>query len=486
VVSVGKAVFAAQTRNADRCAAVWLARASFATPRAMLDLRYVVDHLTEVRAALTRRGNAAASSLDAIAELAQTRSRVIQRAQALREEKNEANAAMAKLDKQGDAFKERREALKRIADESKHLEIEEKRVNQELEALLLLVPNLPDPAIPDGQSADDNVELRRVGDVPHFAFTPKDHVDLGVGLGILDFERGTKLSGARFTVLKGAAARLERGLMAFMLDLHSQKHGYTEIWPPALVNEDSMRGTGQLPKFAGDSFRIAPDWQASTEQALSETAGDKAAPPARELYLIPTAEVPVTNLHRDEILEIEQLPLRYCAYTPCFRSEAGSYGKDTRGLIRQHQFDKVELVRFERPEAAEAALEELVGHAEAVLTQLGLAYRVMLLCAGDMSASARRCYDIEVWLPGQNAYREISSCSWFGDYQARRARIRYRPKAGDKPQLLHTLNGSGLAIGRTLVAILEQYQNADGSVRVPRALVPYMGGLEVIRAEAHR
>ncbi|MET0388858.1 MAG: serine--tRNA ligase [Polyangiales bacterium] len=446
----------------------------------MLDLRYVVDHLAEVRTSLTRRSAAAAQTLDAIAELAAERSRVIQRGQALREERNEASAAMAKLDKQGDAFKERREALKRLSDESKQLELDEKRVQQEIEGLLMLVPNLPDPSIPDGQSSDDNVEVRRVGEVPQFTFPVKDHVDLGVGLGVLDLERAAKLSGARFAVLKGAGARLERALMSFMLDLHSTRHGYTEVWPPALVNDESLRGTGQLPKFAADLFRIAPDWQTLD---APETTGKEE--PKRELYLIPTAEVPITNLHRDEILEPDQLPLRYCAYTPCFRSEAGSHGRDTRGLIRQHQFDKVELVRFERPEAAEAALEELLGHAEAVLQQLGLAYRVMLLCAGDMSAVARRCYDIEVWLPGQNAYREISSCSWFGDYQARRARIRYRAKVGDKPQLLHTLNGSGLAIGRTLVAILEQYQSADGSVRVPPVLVPYMGGLEVITPPSH-
>jgi seryl-tRNA synthetase len=408
---------------------------------------------------------------------------VIQRGQALREERNDANAAMAKLDKQSDAFKERRESLKRLSDEAKQLEIDEKRVNHELEELLLLVPNLPDPAIPDGQSSDDNVEVRRVGEVPQFAFTPKDHVDIGVSLGILDFERGAKLSGARFTVLKGAAARLERALMAFMLDLHSTQHGYTEVWPPALVSDESLRGTGQLPKFAEDLFRIASDWQESVKQAqaANPTNAKDAPPPPRDLYLVPTAEVPITNLHRDEIIEGDQLPIAYCAYTPCFRSEAGSHGRDTRGLIRQHQFDKVELVRFERPERAEAALEELLKHAETVLVQLGLAYRVVLLCTGDISANARRCYDIEVWLPGQNTYREISSCSWFGDYQARRARIRYRAKAGDKPQLLHTLNGSGLAIGRTLVAILEQYQNADGSVRVPEVLVPYMGGLKVIQ-----
>jgi seryl-tRNA synthetase len=442
----------------------------------MLDLRYVVEHLDEARAALSRRSPAAAQTLDALSALAEERSRVIQRVQALREEKNAANADMAKLDKQSDAFKAKRDSLKRISDESKELDVAERRVNQQLEDALLGVPNLPDASVPDGKSDADNVEVRRVGEVPRFDFKVKDHVDLGVELGIMDFERAGKLSGARFSVLKGHGARLERALMMFMLDLHSNEHGYTEVWPPALVNDESLRGTGQLPKFGADLFRIAPE-------SLAAPAADaaKEAEKPRELYLIPTAEVPVTNLHRDEIIDAAQLPIRYCAYTPCFRSEAGSYGKDTRGLIRQHQFDKVELVRFETPESAPQALEELLSHAETVLVKLGLAYRVVLLCAGDMSASAKRCYDIEVWLPGQDAYREISSCSWFGDYQARRARIRYRAKQGDKPQLLHTLNGSGLAIGRTLVAILEQYQNADGSVRVPPALVPYMGGVEVIQ-----
>ncbi len=441
----------------------------------MLDLRYVVEHLDDVRAALGRRGEAAKQSLGPIAALAERRSNVMGRLQALREEKNEANAAMAKLDKQGDEFKARRESLKRISDESKQLEAEEREVQTALETALLLVPNLPAPGIPDGQSADDNREVRQHGVKPALSFKPKEHVDLGVALGILDFDRGAKLSGARFSVLKGAGAQLERALMMFMLDLHTRQHGYTEIWPPALVNDESLRGTGQLPKFAGDLFRIAPDWQDGIAPA------DKPDAPRRELYLIPTAEVPLTNLHRDEILEGETLPIKYTAYTPCFRSEAGSYGKDTRGLIRQHQFDKVELVRFERAEHAEAALEELTGHAEEVLKRLGLHYRVMELCAGDLGNGSKRCYDLEVWLPGQDAYREISSCSWFGDFQARRARIRYREKQGDKPQLVHTLNGSGLAIGRTLVAILEQYQQADGSVCVPTALVPYMGGLEVIQ-----
>jgi seryl-tRNA synthetase len=313
--------------------------------------------------------------------------------------------------------------------------------------------------------------VREFGDKPMQAFVPKDHVEIASALGIVDFERGVKISGARFVSLRGAGARLTRALLSFMLDLHTREHGYTEIWPPALVNAHSLRGTGQLPKFAADVFRLASDWDDSADR--------EAGAERQDLYLIPTAEVPLTNLHRDEILE--QLPIKYCAYTPCFRSEAGSYGKDTRGMIRLHQFDKVELVRFERPEAGEAALEQLTHEAEVVLQRLGLHYRVMELCAGDLGANARRCYDIEVWLPGQKAYREISSCSWFGDFQARRAKIRFRPGQGEKPQHVHTLNGSGLAIGRTIVAILEQYQQADGSVAVPQALVPYLGGTEVIR-----
>jgi seryl-tRNA synthetase len=439
----------------------------------MLDLRYVVDHLDEVRAALARRGPAAAASLDPIAKLSERRKAVIQRLESLRAQQNEANQAMAKLDKQSDEFRARRDALKAIAQESKPLEAELRAAEAELEQALLLVPNIPSEHTPDGKDESGNVLVRMHGEKPKLDFKPREHDEIGTALGLLDFERARKISGARFVVLKAAGARMTRALMAFMLDLHAREHGYTEIWPPALVNDVAMRGTGQLPKFAADSFRIA-DWDDSADRSGSE--GEK-----HDLYLIPTAEVPLTNLHYDEILEAEQLPTKYCAYTPCFRSEAGSYGKDTRGMIRVHQFDKVELVRFEHPDRGEAALQELVQHAETVLQKLELHYRVMELCAGDLGNGPRRCYDLEVWLPGQNAYREISSCSWFGDYQARRAKIRFRPQKGEKPRMLHTLNGSGLAIGRTLVAILEQYQQADGSVRVPRALVPYMGGLEVIR-----
>lgn len=443
----------------------------------MLELKYVVEHLEAVRQALARRGPGAAASLDAIAELAGRRSRVIQRLEALRARKNEANATMARLDKQGDEFQARRDALKQLASESKELEVERGSVEEALELALLGVPNQPHPSVPDGLDESSNVFLRSWGDKPSFDFEPRDHVELAVALGIVDFKRAAKISGARFAIMSGSGAQLVRALMSFMIDLHVAEHGYREVWPPVLVNERSLTGTGQLPKFAADLFRIS-NWDASADE--SSDAGDE---PTRghDLYLIPTAEVPLTNLHADEILEAEALPLGYVAYTPCFRSEAGSYGKDTRGLIRMHQFDKVELVRFETPERAEAAHELLVGHAEAVLQRLGLHYRVMDVCAGDLGAGACRGYDLEVWLPGQQAYREISSCSWFGDYQARRAKIRYRSSDSKKPRILHTLNGSGLAIGRTIVAILEQHQQSDGSVRVPDALQSYMAGAEVIR-----
>jgi seryl-tRNA synthetase len=429
----------------------------------MLDLRYVLDHLDEVRAALARRSAGAASALDRIEALGVERKRAIQELEELLRERNAASEAMSKIaDKKSAEFSEKRERLRALGDRAKELEARQKRVQAEVEEALLAVPNVPYEQIPDGHSEADNRLVRVVGEKPTFDITPRDHVDVGVGLGILDAERGAKLAGARFTVLKGAGSRLERALMMFMLDLHTGEHGYTEIWPPALVNAESLRGTGQLPKFEGDLFKIATEFAEGDNRGLT-------------LYLSSTAEVQLTNLHRDEILDGAQLPLKYTAYTPCFRSEAGSYGRDTRGLIRQHQFDKVELVQFVVPEEGLATLEALTGHAEAVLQKLGLHYRVVELCAGDLGAGSRRTYDLEVWLPGQNAYREISSCSWFSDFQARRARVRYRKSKSDKPELVHTLNGSGLAIGRTLVAILEQYQQADGSVRVPDVLVPYVG-----------
>jgi seryl-tRNA synthetase len=435
----------------------------------MLDLRYVLDHLDEVRAALARRSKSAVAGLARIEELGEERKRAIRELEAVQRERNAASEAMAKIaDKKSAEFEQKRTSLRALGDRMKELEAVEKKAQAEVEEALLSVPNMPWPEIPDGNTEADNRLLRVVGDKPAFSFTPKDHVDVGTLLGMFEFERATKITGARFNILKGRGAQLERALMMFMLDLHTREHGYTEVWPPALVNADSLRGTGQLPKFEADVFKIANDVGEGDEQRVT-------------LYLSPTAEVQLTNMHRDEILEAGSLPIRYTAYTQCFRSEVGSYGRDTRGVFRQRQFDKVELVHFVEPEQGLATLDELTRHAEAVLQKLGLHYRVVELCAGDLGANARRTYDIEVWLPGQDTFREISSCSWFSDFQARRAKIRHRKAKGDKPQLVHTLNGSGLAIGRTLIAVLEQYQQADGSLKVPPALVPYMGGLEVIR-----
>jgi len=330
----------------------------------------------------------------------------------------------------------------------------------EMEALLLGVPNLPHESVPAGGSEKDNVEIRRFGERRTFPFPVKDHVDIGESLGMIDFERAVKITGSRFVLLTGAIARLHRAIAQFMLDVHAGEHGYTEVYSPYLVNADTLRGTGQLPKFEADLF------------AVPHADGGK-------FYLIPTAEVPVTNIVRDEIIAAENLPLKFVCHTPCFRSEAGSYGKDTRGMIRQHQFDKVELVQITRPENSYQSLEELTGHAETILQRLDLPYRVVTLCAGDMGFAAAKTYDIEVWLPGQDAYREISSCSNFESFQARRMQARFRNDKG-KPELVHTLNGSGLAVGRTLIGVLENYQRKDGSVEVPAALQPYMGGLEAI------
>lgn len=446
--------------------------------RAMLDLRWVTESFDDARAQLARRGPAATVQLDRIRDLARERRDAITTAERLRAERNDASAAMAKIaDKKSPEFAERRETLRALGDRVKELEATEKRVEAELSEILLGVPNVPHETTPDGQGEADNVVRKVWGEKPVFSgFAPKDHHDLGLALGILDFERAAKISGARFTVLVGAGARLERALLQLMMDLHADHHGYTELWPPALVLTQTMRGTGQLPKFAADMFRTQ-----RAELGPDATDDERAA---NVLWLAPTAEVPVTNLHAGEIFEPGALPRAYCAYTACFRAEAGSYGKDTRGLIRQHQFDKVELVRFCEAGQGLEQLELLRGHAERVLEVLGLHYRTVELCAADLGFGARKCYDLEVWLPGQDAYREISSCSWFGDFQARRAKIRYRAEAQGKPQLAHTLNGSGLAIGRTLVAILEQYQEADGSVVVPEALRPYLGGLSRIEKKS--
>ncbi len=426
----------------------------------MLDARHVADHLDEVRAALARRSPEAAATLDGLAELSEARRRATTEVERLKARRNEANDAMARLAKGPDreAFAARREELKELSASIKELDAEHARVLDEVEARLGVVPNPPDASVPDGKGEEDNRVVRVWGERPVYDFEPRPHWELGERLGILDFERAAKLSGARFSVLWGAGARLERALGAFMLDLHTRTHGYREVATPYLVRREALFGTGQLPKFESDLFK--------TERHR----GDE-----EPLYLIPTAEVPVTNLHADEILDGASLPLAYCAHTPCFRSEAGSHGKDVRGLIRQHQFDKVELVRFVEPEHSASEHEKLVGHAEEVLKRLGLHYRVVELCAGDLGFAAAKCFDLEVWLPGQSCYREISSCSNFLDYQARRAKIRYRPAPGDKPRLLHTLNGSALAVGRTMIAVLEQHQQADGSVLLPEPLRPLMG-----------
>jgi len=365
-----------------------------------------------------------------------------------------------------------------LGDELKQLEAQLERVQQELNAFLSVIPNTPHESVPVGKSEAENLEVRKVGSIPQFAFEAKDHVSLGEGLGGLDFDTAAKISGARFSLLKGGLARLHRVLAQFMLDTHTDRHGYTETYVPYIVNGKSMHGTGQLPKFAEDLFvvdnnnRLLSIIDGHGDLVESEIGGVEDL-----MYLIPTAEVPVTNIVRDEIVPLEKLPLKFVAHTPCFRSEAGSYGRDTRGMIRQHQFDKVELVQIVHPEKSYEGLEELLGHAEAILQKLGLPYRVMKLCSGDMGFSAALTYDIEVWLPAQNTYREISSCSNFEAFQARRMQARFRNAQG-KPELLHTLNGSGLAVGRTLVAILENYQQADGSMVIPEVLRPYLGGME--------
>ena len=376
----------------------------------------------------------------------------------LKRQRNEASKAIGALKaKKADAAAEI-EAVGRLKSGIEEDEVRLAAVERDVEAAELRLPNLPHDSVPVGRNEEANRIERVVGTPRAFDFAPKAHWDLGPELGILDFERGAKLSGARFTASFGAGAQLERALASFMLDLHTREHGYTEVLPPFLVSSKALTGTGQLPKFAEDLFRIQD----------------------RDLWLIPTAEVPVTNLHAGEVLDESMLPVRYTSHTACFRAEAGSYGKDVRGLIRQHQFNKVELVQLAAPERSYEALEELTGHAERVLQRLELPYRVMCLCTGDMGFGAAKTYDLEVWLPGQNAYREISSCSNCDDFQARRADLRYRPAGGGKPRLLHTLNGSGLAVGRTLIAVLENYQQADGTVLVPAALRPYMGGLERI------
>ncbi|MBL7649808.1 MAG: serine--tRNA ligase [Candidatus Hydrogenedentes bacterium] len=420
----------------------------------MLDIKLIRQDPEAVTAALAKRGGSFA--IDQVLEEDAKRRTLVYEMEQLRAEQNVASEAIGAAKKAKQDASVAIAAMKTIKDRIAVLEEQVREVDATLADLLLGIPNLPDESLPVGTSDADNREERKWGEIPKFDFEPKDHVAIGEALGLLDFECAAKLTGARFCLSRGAGARLERALINFMLDTHTGQHGYTEILPPFMVNSQSMQGTGQLPKFAADGFRITDT----------------------DYWLIPTAEVPVTNIHRDEILSDSDLPIYYAAYTPCFRSEAGAYGKDTRGMIRQHQFNKVEMVKFTRPEDSWDELEKLTNNAEAILQALGLPYRVMTLCTGDLGFSAAKTYDLEVWLPGQSAYREISSCSNFTDYQARRANIRF--KRDKKPEFVHTINGSGLAVGRTLVAVLENYQQADGSVIVPEVLRGYMGGLERI------
>jgi seryl-tRNA synthetase len=425
----------------------------------MLDPGFVRDHMETVRNGLQNRGLDAAALLDPLSELDARRRKLLPEVEGLKRDQNAAGEEVARAKKQGLDPSAIFAANKARGQQIKQLEAEVDAVEAERSALLMTIPNLPHASVPVGKSAEDNKEVRRRGEPRHFDFDPKPHWDLGPALGILDFERAARMSGARFSVLIGGGARLARALINFMLDLHTREHGYTEVEPPFMVNSDALRGTGNLPKFEQDLFKIAGDW---------------------DLFLIPTAEVPLTNLHRTEILDGRLLPLRYTAYTPCFRSEAGSYGADVRGLIRQHQFDKVELVKFTTPEQSYDELESLTANAEAVLDRLQLPYRTIALCTGDMGFASAKTYDIEVWLPSQKTYREISSCSNTEAFQARRANIKFRPQGTGKAEHVHTLNGSGLAVGRTLIAILENYQQKDGSVVVPEALRGSMGGAEVI------
>jgi seryl-tRNA synthetase len=428
----------------------------------MLDLNYVRDNFERVRAALKERGFPTAV-LDDFGLADAERRRLIGETDQLNAQRNSASREIGILIKEAkkEEANSRRQEVNELKQRMAELEAARDEAEARMREVLTTVPNVPHESVPVGKDESDNVELRRWGSPPEFDFAPRDHVDLGTALGILDLERATKIAGARFAILNGAGARLSRALTAFMLDLHTREHGYQETLPPFIVNRESLFGTGQLPKFEEDLFKLTDE---------------------RGLYLIPTAEVPVTNYYRDEILDASQLPLKFVAYTPCFRSEAGSYGKDTRGLIRQHQFEKVELVKYALPEESYDELESLTRNAETVLQRLGIHYRVVVLSTGDLGFSNAKTYDIEVWLPSQNAFREISSCSNYEAFQARRAQIRFRRSSGGKPEYVHTLNGSGLAVGRAWIAVLENFQREDGSVVVPEALRPYMNGMEVIEA----
>ncbi len=424
----------------------------------MLDSKYVEENLEKVSAGMKDRG--AEFDSGKFRSLDQERRQIIKRVEELEHERNVGSKRFGELKREGDqdAADKLQAELRVVSDKIKELGTERTRADDNLRDFLLGIPNIPHESVPVGKDASDNREVRRWGEPRVFGFEPKDHVELGKILDIIDLDRAAKITGARFALYKGLGARLERALINFMLDIHTNEHGYKEVLPPFMANSESFIGTGNLPKFAADLFKVE----------------------GTDYYLVPTAEVPVTNIHRDEILSGDDLPIKYAAYTPCFRSEAGSYGKDVRGIIRQHQFNKVELVKFAAPESSYDELESLTANAYRILELLGLPYRVVVLCTGDMGFSSAKTYDIEVWVPSENTYREISSCSNFQDFQARRASIRYRQAGGGKPRLVHTLNGSGLAVGRTVIAILENFQEPDGTVTIPKALVPYMGGVERI------
>jgi seryl-tRNA synthetase len=422
----------------------------------MLDLRFVRDNIDLLKEKLALRGEGV--DLSFFIDVDQERRDLIQKADDLRNQRNQVSDEISKIKQEGGAAEDLVTQMRQVGQEIKTLETELREKEEKLQAFLLTIPNIPHDSVPVGKSEEDNKQISTWGEPPAFSFEPKPHWDIGEALDILDFKGGAKLAGARFTLYKDLGARLERALINFMLDLHINEHGYREVLPPFMVNKDVMTATGQLPKFEDDLFKIE----------------------GLDYFLIPTAEVPVTNIHRDETLTEQDLPLYYCAYTPCFRKEAGSYGKDTRGIIRQHQFNKVELVKFTTPETSYDELEGLLADAEEVLRRLNIHYRVVSLCTGDLGFAASKTYDIEAWLPGQVAYTEISSCSNFEAFQARRAAIRFRRKGKKGTELVHTLNGSGLAVGRTVVAILENYQQEDGSVLIPDALQPYMGGVERI------
>lgn len=422
----------------------------------MLDLKFVRSHLEDIKTMVKDRGYDLDISL--FENIDQKRRDILPSLEDLRHRRNKVSQEIAKMKKKGEDASQVIAEMKNVSAEIKEKEGELAQVEEQLNPLLMIIPNMPHETVVVGADENDNPVIRTWGEKRDMDFEALPHWEIGEGLHILDFARAAKIAGARFALYRDAGARLERALINFMLDIHTGEHGYTEVLPPFMVNAASMTGTGQLPKFEEDLFRVK-DW---------------------DLYLIPTAEVPVTNIHREEILQEDMLPLNYVAYTPCFRSEAGSYGKDTRGLIRQHQFNKVELVKFARPEESYEELEKLTRNAEEILRRLELPYRVISLCTGDLGFSAAKTYDLEVWLPGQNLYREISSCSNFCDFQSRRAGIRFKKKGTSGTELAHTLNGSGLAVGRTLVAVLENYQQRDGSVAIPEALVPYMGGRKSI------